>query len=115
MRSTLTSFGYAVQGIKDAFKSEPNLRFHFLASFIVISFASYLKFNIIEFSILILTIIFIIALELINTVIEKLVDMYSKEISESARVIKDISAGIVLIGAFGSIIIGVLLFLPKLI
>ncbi len=115
MNAMYKSFKYATQGIKDALKSEPNLRFHFLASLIVVSVAIYLKFNLEEFTILTLTIFFVITLELINTIVEKLVDMYSKEISESARVIKDISAGIVLIGAVGSIIIGLLLFLPKLI
>lgn len=110
----LKSFQYAFNGIKDALKSEPNLRFHFLASTIVIILAIYLKFNFVEFSVLILTIFFVITLELINTIVEKLVDMHSKEISNEARIIKDISASVVLLGATASLIIGCFLFLAHL-
>lgn len=114
MNATHKSFQYAFRGIKDALKSEPNLRFHFLASVVAVSFAIYLKFNLGEFTILVLTIFFVFILELVNTIVEKLVDMHSKEISEEARVIKDISAGVVLLGAVASLVIGTLLFLPKL-
>lgn len=110
MQATLKSFQYAFRGIKDALKSEPNLRIHFLASIVVMIFAIYLNFNFTEFSILFLTIFFVISLELVNTIVEKLVDLNSKEISEEARVIKDISAGVVLLGAIASVIIGFSLF-----
>jgi len=110
----LKSFQYAAQGIKDALRTEPNLRFHFLASILVICAGIYLKLNLIEISILVLTIFFVVALELINTIVEKVVDMHSKEISEEARVIKDISAGAVFLGAFASVVIATLIFLPKL-
>ncbi|EKE04978.1 MAG: hypothetical protein ACD_19C00427G0025 [uncultured bacterium] len=111
----VNSFRYAINGIKDALKSEPNLRIHFFASFLVFASAYYLKFDFKEFAILVLTISFVIALELVNTIVEKLVDMHSKEISEEARIIKDISAGVVLLGAIASILIAVFLFLPKLV
>lgn len=108
------SFRDAIRGIGDALKSEPNLRIHFLASILVTILAVFLKFNTTEFVILILTVFFVIILELINTVVEKLVDMHSLEISEEARIIKDISAGVVLLSAIMAITIGALLFLPKL-
>lgn len=111
----LNSFKYAIRGIKDAIKSEPNLRFHFLASVVVVILAIYLKFTKIELSILVLTIFFVIISELINTVAEKLVDMHSKEISEEARVVKDISAAVVLLGAIASIVVALFLFLPKIV
>ncbi len=114
MLVTLKSFKFALNGIKDAFKSEPNLRIHFLASFFVIVFAIYLKFTILEFSLLILTIFSVIILELVNTIVEKIVDLHSLEISEEARIIKDMSAGTVLLGAIMSVIVGLCLFLPKL-
>ena len=110
----LNSFKYAFNGIKEALNSEHNLRIHFTISFLVLLLAYYLKLNNIELSLLIITIAFVIILELINTVVEKLVDMYSKEISEKARIIKDISAGFVLIGAITSVFVGLILFLPKL-
>ena len=110
----IKSFKYALNGIKDAFKSEPNLRFHFLAALIVLFFAYLLKFSNIEFIILILTIAFVITLEIINTIVEKLVNMHSMEISEPARAIKDMSAAVVLISAIASIFVGFFLFFNKL-
>lgn len=110
----LKSFKYATNGIKDALKSEHNLRFHFLASFVAVILALYLKFNSIELAVLILTIFIVIILEFINTAIEKLSDIVHPEQSEKIRIIKDISAGVVFLGAIASLIIGCLLFLPKL-
>jgi len=110
----LASFKYAINGIKDALKSEPNLRFHFFSAIIVFVFATFLKFSNFELAILVLTIFFVIGLELVNTTIEKIVDLHSKEKSEEARAIKDISAAVVLLGAISSLIIGGILFLPKL-
>ena len=110
----LNSFTNAFNGIKDALKSEHNLRFHFLAAIIAMLLAYFLKFNHLEFSILVLTIFVVIILEFINTAIEKLSDIVHPEKSEGIRVIKDISAGVVLLGAIASVIIGLLLFLPKI-
>lgn len=110
----LNSFKNAFNGINDALKSESNLRFHFLAALTSLLVAYYLSFNLLEFTILILVIFFVLTLELINTIVEKLVDMHSLEISEEARVIKDISAGVVLLGAIASVIVACFLFLPKL-
>ena len=110
----LKSFSHAFKGISDALKSEHNLRIHFLASILVFILAYFLKFSYLEFAILTLTVFLVITLELINTIVEKITDIVSPEISEKARVIKDISASVVLLGAILSIIIGVLLFIPKL-
>lgn len=114
MQSTLSSFKYAISGFRDAIKSEPNLSVHFLFAVIALIFAYFLEFNLVEFAILIIIIFFVIILELINTIVEKIVDMYSLKRSEAARQIKDISATVVLLGAVASIIVALFLFLPKL-
>jgi diacylglycerol kinase len=111
----LKSFKYAINGIRDAFKSEPNLRFHFIAAIAVISLAIYMKFSFIEVSILALTIGLVVTLELINTVIEKIVDLVHPQISDNARAIKDISAASVFISAMTAIVVAAYLFLPKII
>jgi len=108
------SFSYAFRGISDALKSETNLRIHFLISIIVTLLAIYFKFSSVEFAILSLTIFLVIILEFINTVIEKFSDIVHPDKSEEVRIVKDISAGAVLLGAVVSIIVGVFLFLPKL-
>lgn len=111
----LKSFKYAINGIKDAIKSEPNLSVHLLFAVIALIFAYFLEFNLNELAILVIAIFFVITLELINTIVEKLVDLHSLKISEEARQIKDISASVVLLGAMASIVIASFLFLPKLI
>jgi len=108
------SFKYAFRGILDALKSETNLKIHFIISIIVILFAIYFKFSTVEFAILFLTISLVIILEFINTTVEKLSDIIHPDKSEEVRVVKDISAGAVLLGAIASIVIGIFLFLPKL-
>ncbi|HCR36397.1 hypothetical protein A2130_04230 [Candidatus Woesebacteria bacterium GWC2_33_12] len=108
------SFSYAFRGIGDALKSEPNLRIHFMFSFLTILLAVYLKFTWIEFAILTLTIFLVIILEFVNTIIEKLSDITHPEQSEKIRFIKDMSAATVLMAAVCSIIVGLILFLPKL-
>lgn len=110
----IESFKYAQQGIKDAIKSEPNLSVHLFVAIIVLIFAYFFNFNTIEFVALTITIFSVIILELINTIVEKLVDMYSTKISEEARQIKDISAAVVLLSAISALIIGILLFVNKL-
>lgn len=114
MYTMINSFKYAIRGVKDALRSEHNLRIHFLAALIALVAAKLLKFSITEFAVLVLTISFVIISELMNTIIEKIVDMHSKEISEKARVIKDISAAIVLFAAITSVVVGIILFIPKL-
>lgn len=110
----LQSFKYAFKGVSDALKSEHNLRFHFLASTIAIILAIFLKFNTTEFAILTLTIFIVIILEFINTAVEKLSDIVHPEKSEKVRIIKDISAAVVLLGAIASLFIACFLFIPKL-
>ncbi len=108
------SFKYAFRGILDALKSETNLKIHFIISIIVILFAIYFKFSTVEFAILFLTISLVIILEFINTTVEKLSDIIHPDKSEEVRIVKDIAAGAVLLGAIASIVIGIFLFLPKL-
>lgn len=108
------SFKYAFRGILDALKSETNLKIHFIISIVVTLFAIYLKFSMVEFAILFLTMSLVIILEFINTVVEKLSNIVHPDKSEEVRIVKDISAGAVLIGAIASVIIGIFLFLPKL-
>lgn len=115
MKDTFNSFKYAFRGLKDALRSEANLNAHLLFGLIAFIFAYFFDFTILEFAILALTIFSVVILELINTIVEKLVDMHSTKISEEARIIKDISAAVVLLSSFSAIIIGALLFLPKII
>ncbi len=101
-------------GIIFAFKEEVNFRIQFLVGVIVVFFMIILGLNNIEKSILILTILAVLSLELINSQIEKFLDLIEPNHHPRVKIIKDFSAGAVLISALGSIIIGILIFSPHL-
>lgn len=109
------SFGYAIKGIDDVIKHEPNMKIHVVVAILVVIMAFILKVSIIEWIILVLLIGAVLAAETINTTIENLVDMYTKEYDEKAKIVKDTAAGTVLILAITSAIIGLIIFIPKII
>lgn len=113
--STQKSFFYAFQGIKTAYKNEPNLRIHTTIAILALIAGALLKLSILEWLLLAFTIFYVITLELLNTVLENVVDLVSPEIKGHAKVAKDVSAAGVLLAAILSVIVGLVLFLPKII
>jgi diacylglycerol kinase len=111
---TPESFEYAFNGLKTAIKNEPNFKFQLLVAFLALALGYYLKLSTVEFAILILVICIVLVLELINTALEALIDIASPNIHPKAKVAKDVAAASVLIAAMTSILIGILLFLPKI-
>ena len=109
------SFGYAFKGIDDVIKHEPNMKIHVVVAILVVIMAFILKVSIIEWIILVLLIGAVLAAETINTTIENLVDMFTKENDEKAKIVKDTAAGTVLILAITSAIIGLIIYIPKII
>lgn len=107
------SFHYAIEGLASAFETEQNLKIHFLVMFLVIIAGFIFKITIGEWMICILLFGFVITLELINTAIETTVDLAMPEKHEKAKLAKDISAAAVLVTAITSILIGLLIFIPK--
>lgn len=111
-RKYLRSFGYAIEGTITASK-EQNFKSH-VVSAIIVMLAGYLTgLSRIEWYIVLLLIALMFALEMINTAIERVVDLASPEIHPLAKQAKDIAAGAVLVFALFSAIIGLLIFLPK--
>lgn len=109
------SFKYAFEGIITAYKEEQNLRVHTIVAMLVVVSSFLLKLSYIEFCICLILIGLVIIAELFNTAIENIVDMITLEKNSYAKKIKDISAGAVLIFAFFSSVIGMMIFLPKII
>ena len=109
------SFGYAFKGIDDVVSNEPNMKIHVSVAILVVIMAFLLKISRIEWIILVLLIGLVLAAEVINTTIENLVDMYTKDYNERAKVVKDTAAGTVLILAITAVIIGLMIFIPKII
>ena len=109
------SFTYAFNGIKTAIKTEQNFVVDLVFGVIAIVLGFLLKIDKIEFIIIILTIGIAIMAELVNTAIEYTVDMAMPEIHPLAKAAKDLSSGAVLIMDFVILIIGIIIYLPKII
>lgn len=108
------SFGYAFQGLHTAVREEPNFRIHLTVAIIAMVLGIYLGLTHVEWLILMFTIFFVIILELLNTVLEAIVDLVSPEVKPAAKIAKDVSAACVLTAAVMSILVGFMLFAPKL-
>ena len=110
------SFTNAFRGIYQAFKTENNIRLHVVSAIIVIITAFILEFSQIEWILVIVVIIIVIVTEILNTAVEYAIDMVcGNEYNEIAKYAKDIAAGATLIAACGAFVIGVILYLPKMI
>lgn len=113
-RSIIDSFNYAVSGIIVSIKTERNMLIHYIIAVGVLGFSLFFNFTRTEFLILLFAITLVLVLEMINTAIEKTIDMITKEYHPYARIAKDISAGAVLIASINAIIVGYLLFFDRL-
>lgn len=107
------SFLFAAAGIRTAFRREQNFRFHTAAAVIVMTAGFFTRLSQMEWLVIILLIAGMLALELVNSAIERAVDLASPSIQPLAKEAKDIAAGAVLVFAAASAIIGVLIFVPK--
>lgn len=110
----IRSFGCAFKGILFAFKTQHNIWIHSLAIIFVVSAGFIFKLDVLEWSLVVLAIGLVLVSEMINTAIEWLVDLVSPEYKEKEGLIKDVAAGAVLIAAVISVIIGAIVFVPKL-
>ncbi len=111
---TTKSFFFAFQGLKTALVQEPNFRIHIIIATLALTLGVVFKITTIEWLLLTFTIFYVITLELLNTVLESLVNLVSPEIQPFAKIAKDVSAACVLLAAILSVIVGSVLFLPKI-
>ena len=111
----INSFKYAFDGLKYAFLYEQNLTVHILATIIVIIMGFIFKISVFEWLVLFLIIGLVIATELINTSIEATIDLITDEINPLAKVAKDTAASAVLVFGLTALIVGALIFIPKII
>ena len=112
MHRYLRSFSYALKGIAFAFRNEKNFRFEIAAGIIAVVAALILPLSGLERALIILSITLVLALELANTALERVMDILKPRIHPYARVIKDMMAGAVLLTTLAAIAIGITIFLP---
>lgn len=108
------SFTHAFHGVKHAFNNNQNLRIHSVAAMLVVIASIVFNVNAFEMGILGTMILLVFAAEMINTAIEEMVNLITTEHRKEAKTAKDVAAGMVLIIAVGSIIVGFLIFAPHI-
>lgn len=111
----IRSFGFALNGIKQCFVSEPNFRIHSGLAVVAIIFAVLFRVSIAEWIVVGFCIAFVIVMEMLNTAIEKLCDVVHPDVHPGIKKVKDIAAGAVLVAAIFSAITGLIIFVPKII
>ncbi|MGM7635604.1 diacylglycerol kinase family protein [Bacillus sp. Hm123] len=109
----LTSHRFALEGIRLAM-DEPNFRFHMAAAVVAIGAGICLSLSNMEWVVVLFLVFGMFVLEIINTAIEKTVDLVTEEYHPLAKQAKDLAAGAVLLYALLSVIVGLILFVPKL-
>ena len=114
LKARLRSIRIAIDGLRQVIITQQNARIHAAATLVVILLGILLSLSRLEWSLLLLVVGFVWAAEIFNTAIEDLVDLISAENSPTAKKIKDISAGAVLVSVFVSVLVGLLIFGPRL-
>ena len=114
MNKFIRGFGYALNGIWHASVTQLNFRVHLICTLIVVYAGYALHISPNEWLWIILCIALVLAAELFNTAIEFLTDLVSPEYNKKAGLVKDMSAGAVLVTAIGALAIGLIIFVPKL-
>lgn len=111
----LTSFKYAGEGVRYAFKTQRNFRVHTIIAVIAIGLSLFLQLSAIKVAVIGLTIGAVMAMELLNTAIEAIVDLsVGQAYHDLAKIAKDCAAGAVLIFALAAVLVASILILPTL-
>jgi len=111
----IKSFKHAKAGAEHAMKTQRNLWIHFFIGLAVLGLALLVKVSRIELAILVLAITGVIVTEMVNTAIEEFVNLLSPQHRTEAALAKNVAAAAVLLAAAGAIIVGIIIFIPRLI
>lgn len=114
LRKSIKSFSYAINGIMVAIRTQHNLWIQIAVAIFVIVGGFFFDVSTAEWLFLVFAIGFVISAEIFNTAIEYLVDLVSPEQNPLAGRVKDLAAGAVLIAAITAAIIGLLIFVPRI-
>jgi diacylglycerol kinase len=110
----LKSFGYAFNGLKMVLSSQQNFWIHLVVACFVVGAGMFSNLSASEWCIISIVIFLVLAMELLNTAVEKLVDFVSPGFHEQAGLVKDIAAAAVLLSTIGAVIVGLIIFLPRI-
>lgn len=108
------SFRYALSGLKDAWQKERNMKIHACATFFALAAGSAAKISRIEWLFLLSAIFFVLAMEMVNTALERVVDLYTSDLHPLAALAKNAAAGAALLAACYALLVGAIIFLPRI-
>ena len=114
LRSRINAIRIAFDGLFYVLRTQPNVKVYLVITVAVVLAGFLFRISRIEWIILVITIGFVWSAEAFNTAVESLVDLVSPEKNDDAKIIKDSSAGAVLISAIISILVGLVIFGPYL-
>lgn len=109
-RSLKKSFACALNGVAYVLATQRNMKIHTVAAVGVILLGVFLHLSRLEWGLLILTIAMVLVTEVINTALEKAIDLYTTQFHPLARIAKNVAAGAVLLAALTAIAMGILIF-----
>ncbi|MBI4599554.1 diacylglycerol kinase family protein [Candidatus Uhrbacteria bacterium] len=114
-RSVFSSFLHAFRGFAIAFREEKNIKTHAIAGCIALGAALLLSFTPLELAFVVIVISLVIASELLNSALERFSDIVKPRVSGYVERVKDIMAACVLVLSANAVLVGLLLYIPKII
>ncbi len=111
----VSSFKYAFKGLFHVLLNEANFRVQLFYAITIFVLGLVVKLDSVEWSLIVISLGFLLAAEMVNTVVEEFIDHLIKEYHEGARIIKDLSAGFVLTAGAVALIVTLLILVPKLV
>ncbi len=114
LKRRAASFVYAFRGVAELLRGTPNAVIHVVMAVAAVVLGFYFGIDRGEWLAIIIVIGLVLALEAVNTAIEGLADMINEKHDENIRRIKDVAAGAVLMAAIAALVVGMVIFLPKI-
>lgn len=112
--SQISSFVFAFAGLAYVFRTQRNFRIHIAIALLMSLMGWLLGLSLAEWAVFGVMVVVVLAAEMTNTMVEALVDLVSPGYHPLAKVSKDVAAGVVLLTAIGAVVVGLLIFGPKL-
>ena len=115
VRKRIKSFSYAFAGLKVLFREEHNARIHAAAAVLAVAMGFLFRISPMEWIAVAIVIGMVFAAEIINSSIERTADFVKAERDDRKRDIKDLGAAAVLVCAIAAAVVGIIIFIPKII
>lgn len=111
----LASFKWAFNGLRILFKEEFNAKVHLIATVVVLCLGTFFRISRYEWMAILIAVALVICTELVNTAMEHLADFVSPERRLAIKKVKDLAAAAVLLAAIVALLIGLIVFVPRII